>query len=55
MLFIVITIALISSAWLCYEMHRAPLIKDKEGEDINDPTTTCWYDDDDDYHPDTKI
>jgi hypothetical protein len=34
-------------------MHRAPLVKEKE-EDINDPTTTCWYEDDD-YHPDTKI
>jgi len=47
MLFIVITIALISSAWLCYEMHRAPLIKDKE--ELDDPTTTSWHDDD--HHP----
>jgi hypothetical protein len=54
MLFIIIPIALISSAWLCYEMHRAPLVKEKE-EDINDPTTTCWYDDDDEHYPDTKI
>lgn len=54
MLLIIISIALTSSAWLCYEMHRAPLINEKEEEYIDDPTTTCWHDDDEHY-PDTKI
>ena len=54
MLFIIITIALITSAWLCYEMRKTPIIDDEEN--INDPTTTCWHDDDEDeYYPDTKI
>lgn len=51
MLFIVLTIALISSAWIAYEMYRAPLIK--EEDDIDDPTTTIWHDDD--HHPDSKF
>jgi uncharacterized protein YpmB len=53
LLIIIIIIALITSAWLCYEMYRKPIIDDKEN--INDPTDTCWHDDDDNYHPDTKI
>ena len=52
MLFIVITIALVFSAWIAYEMYRAPLIKEEE-EDIDDPTTTIWHDDD--HHPDSKF
>jgi len=51
MLFIVITIALITSAWLCYDLYRKPIISKKD--DIDDPTTTCWHDDD--YHPDSNL
>lgn len=46
MLFIVITIALIFSAWLAYEMYRAPLIKEEEEDIDDDPTTTFWHEKD---------
>ena len=53
MLFIIIPIVLIFSTWLCYDMHKAPFIDEKEEEYTNDPTTTCWHDDD--HHPDSKF
>lgn len=42
MLFIVVTIALIFSAWISYEIYRAPLMKEEEDVD-DDPTTTFWH------------
>ena len=53
-MFTYIFIAVLVTAWLCLarEINKGPLYE--EEEDLDDPTTTCWYEDDD-YHPDTKI
>lgn len=45
MLIIVITIALLLSAWLAYELYRAPFMDD-EGNIDDDPTTTFWHEKD---------
>ena len=37
--------------WLCYEVSRAPFLEVEE--DVEDPTTTCWHDDE--HYPDSKI
>jgi hypothetical protein len=45
MLLIIIIFALIFSAWLCYEMHSAPFLKEEKDID-DDPTTTFWHEKD---------
>jgi hypothetical protein len=46
-MFIYIFIAVLVTAWvwLAYEINKAPLYE--EEEDIDDPTTTFWHEDDD--------
>ena len=46
--------AALLAAWIfiAIEIRRAPFME--EPEDLYDPTTTCW-DDDDEHHPDQPI
>lgn len=52
MLTIIFAIILVGSwIWIGWEIYHAPTMK--EEEDIDDPTTTIWHDDD--HHPDSKF
>lgn len=43
-MFIIIA-AILFTAWIGWEIHRAPLMED-ENDTLYDPTTTCWDEDD---------
>ena len=49
MFYFIITLAILLTAWVGWEIYRAPVIEDENDTFLNDPTTTCW-DDDDDSH-----
>lgn len=55
--YVVLGAAIASWVWIAHEINNAPETKDEEynPEDYydEDPTTTCWHDDD--HYPDTKI
>lgn len=50
-LYIFFAIVLIAWVWLAHETTKAPLYE--EEQDIDDPTTTCWHDDE--HYPDQSI
>jgi hypothetical protein len=46
MFYIIITIVIIFIIWIGWELYRAPTIEDENTTFLDDPTTTCWHDDD---------
>ena len=44
---IILVVALSLSAWISYEIYRAPLMNEEEDinddDDDDDPTTTFWH------------
>lgn len=50
-MYIFIAVLLAAWAWLAYEINKGPLYE--EEENIDDPTTTCWHDDE--HYPDQSI
>jgi hypothetical protein len=46
MFYIIITIVTIFTIWIGWELYRAPNMEDENTTFIDDPTTTCWHDDD---------
>lgn len=50
LVYILVILLAIFYGILSYNMVNGPSEEEKE---INDPTTTCWHDDD--YHPDQPI
>jgi hypothetical protein len=53
MFYIIMTIVTIFTAWIGWELYRAPNMEDENDTLIDDPTTSIWYDDD--HHPDQPI
>ena len=45
----VATIVIVAFIILVRDLRKSP----NEEEEIDDPTTTCWHDDD--FHPDSKL
>lgn len=41
--YIIIAALVAAWIWIAYEYNRAPFMN--EDDDIDDPTTTCWHDD----------
>jgi hypothetical protein len=53
MFYFIITFAVVFTAWRGWELYRAPNMEDENTTFIDDPTTTCWHDDD--HHPDQPL
>ena len=53
MFYFIITFAVVFTAWIGWELYRAPNMEDENTTFIDDPTTTCWHDDD--HHPDQPL
>jgi hypothetical protein len=44
MFYFIIIFAVVFTAWIGWELYRAPNIED-DNSSLYDPTTTCWDDD----------
>jgi len=50
--YIILAISIIATSVIVYDINRIPETKDEEYQ-IDDPTTTCWHDDE--HYPDSQI
>lgn len=48
MLYLIFVTAIVFTIWMGWELYRAPTINDDSS--IDDPTATCWHNDDEDLN-----